>query len=180
MPRERLASRGAASLATTELVALVIGSGTSALPVGTVATRLLRRHRLRGLAALGARALDAEPGVGPANAARLAAAVELGRRAAEPSHERSRPRLTRPSDAWRHVREVGAAKKERLVGLFLDSQNGLLHRETSSVGTLNTTRTHPREILHPAIVHLALGFILVHNHPSGCLEPSPDDIEFTR
>ena len=48
------------------------------------------------------------------------------------------------------------------------------------MGTLNTTRTHPREILHPAVVHFALGFILCHNHPSGCLEPSPEDLEFTR
>ena len=56
----------------------------------------------------------------------------------------------------------------------------MLHRETISVGSLNTTRTHPREILYPAVAHLALGFILAHNHPSGCLEPSPEDIEFTR
>ena len=56
----------------------------------------------------------------------------------------------------------------------------MLHRETISIGSLNTTRTHPREILYPALVHLALGFILAHNHPSGCLDPSPEDIEFTR
>ena len=48
------------------------------------------------------------------------------------------------------------------------------------MGALNTTRTHPREILHPAVAHLAMGFILVHNHPSGCLEPSSEDVEFTR
>jgi DNA repair protein RadC len=48
------------------------------------------------------------------------------------------------------------------------------------VGSLNTTRSHPREILYPAVQHLAAGFILAHNHPSGCLEPSPEDIEFTR
>ena len=50
----------------------------------------------------------------------------------------------------------------------------------SAVGSLNTTRSHPREILYPAVQHLAAGFILAHNHPSGCLEPSPEDIEFTR
>ena len=78
-----------------------------------------------------------------------------------------------------HVRRLGRARrKEHLVGLYLDAQNGLLHRETISIGSLNTTRTHPREILYPAIAHLALGFILAHNHPSGCLEPSPEDVEF--
>ena len=61
-----------------------------------------------------------------------------------------------------------------------DAQNGLLSQETISIGSLNTTRTHPREILYPAVQHLALGFILAHNHPSGCPEPSPEDVEFTR
>ena len=78
------------------------------------------------------------------------------------------------------VKDLANAKKEHLVGLYLDSQNHLVARETVSIGCLNTTRTHPREILHPAITHLALGFILVHNHPSGTLVPSTDDIEFTR
>ena len=77
------------------------------------------------------------------------------------------------------VRHLGRAKKEHLVGLYLDAQNVLVHQETISIGSLNTTRTHPREILHPAVVHLALGFILVHNHPSGCMDPSTEDVEFT-
>ena len=81
---------------------------------------------------------------------------------------------------FQRLRHLCRAKKEHLVGLYLDSQNGLLHEETVSIGSLNTTRTHPREILYPAIVHLALGFILAHNHPSGCLEPSPEDLEFTQ
>ena len=78
------------------------------------------------------------------------------------------------------MKDLGGARKEHLVGLYLDAQNGLLKRETLSIGSLNTTRTHPREILYPAILHLALGFILIHNHPSGCLEPSEEDVEFTR
>ena len=88
--------------------------------------------------------------------------------------------LNGPRLAFRQVRHLTRAKKEHLVGLYLDAQNGLLHRETISIGSLNTTRTHPREILYPALVHLALGFILAHNHPSGCLDPSQEDIEFTR
>jgi DNA repair protein RadC len=88
--------------------------------------------------------------------------------------------VSKPKDAYLQVRDLGRARKEHLVGLYLDAQNGVLQRETLSVGSLNTTRTHPREILYPAIVHLALGFILAHNHPSGCLEPSEEDVEFTR
>ena len=71
-------------------------------------------------------------------------------------------------------------RKEHLVALYLDAQNRLIVRETVSVGSLNTTRTHPREVLQPAILASALAFILVHNHPSGSLDPSRDDVEFTR
>ena len=66
------------------------------------------------------------------------------------------------------------------MGLYLDAQNGLLHSETISVGSLNTTRTHPREILYPAIVHLAFGFFLAHNYSSGSLDPSDEDVAFIR
>jgi DNA repair protein RadC len=78
------------------------------------------------------------------------------------------------------VRDLVRARKEHLVGLYLDGQNRLLARETLSIGSLNTTRTHPREILEPALRHLALGFILAHNHPSGAASPSTEDVEFTR
>ena len=78
------------------------------------------------------------------------------------------------------MRHLARSHREQLVGLYLDAQNGLLRRETVSVGSLNTTRSHPREILYPAVRHLALGFILAHNHPSGSAEPSTEDIEFTQ
>ena len=66
------------------------------------------------------------------------------------------------------------------MALYLDAQNRLIARETLSVGSLNTTRTHPREIFEPALRHLAASFILAHNHPSGSLVPSRDDVAFTR
>ena len=66
------------------------------------------------------------------------------------------------------------------MSLYLDAPNRLICRETVSIGSLNTTRTHPREVLQPASVNSALAFILVHNHPSGSLDPSRDDVEFTR
>jgi DNA repair protein RadC len=72
------------------------------------------------------------------------------------------------------------AQVEKLLGIYLDAQNGVIRVEVLSQGTLNTTRTHPREILRPALMHHALGLILAHNHPSGSLTPSSDDVEFTR
>jgi DNA repair protein RadC len=178
-PRAKLFAHGARSLSGAELVGLLLGGGRRREPVEITAERLLRRHGLEGLAALEPQAWLDSVGLTATPAARLLAAFEIGRRASRRHAENHRPRLGRPRDVFRHVRRLGRMRKEHLVGLYLDSQNGLLHRETISVGTLNTTRTHPREILFPAISHLALGFILAHNHPSGSLEPSPEDIDFT-
>jgi DNA repair protein RadC len=178
-PRESAFAKGVSVLGTTELLALVIGNGSAKASAFDLAHRLVRRHGVKGLGALSPRDFTREPGVGVALAARLAAAFELGRRSGSGEGE-ERVRITRPTEAWRLTRDLGRAKKEHLLGLYLDAQNGLIHRETISVGSLNTTRTHPREILYPAIVHLALGFILVHNHPSGSLDPSDEDVAFTR
>ncbi|MCP3979525.1 MAG: DNA repair protein RadC [bacterium] len=178
-PREKLFTRGPGCLSPGELLALVIGSGTRREPVGRIARRLVRGHGLDGLSELTADAWRSESGLGHASAARLCAVFEIGKRTYA-RDETQRPVLGGPREAFAEVRHIGRAKKEHLVGLYLDAQNGLLHRETISIGSLNTTRTHPREILYPAVVHLALGFILAHNHPSGCADPSTEDIDFTR
>lgn len=178
-PRESAFAKGVSALGSTELLAVVIGNGSAKASAFDVAHRLVRRHGLKGLGALSPRDFKREPGVGVALAARLAAAFELGRRAGS-SEGDERVRITRPREVWRLTRDLGHAKKEHLLGLYLDAQNGLICRETISVGSLNTTRTHPREILYPAIAHLALGFVLVHNHPSGSLDPSDEDVAFTR
>jgi len=178
-PREKLFARGPDVLSHGELLALVLGSGTRAHPVTRIARRLVNRYGLGGLAGLSAEAWSSQSGLGPVSAARMCAVFELGRRAYGRDDD-DRPNISGPRQAYRQLAQLGRAKKEHLVGLYLDAQNGLLCKETISIGSLNTTRTHPREILFPAVVHLALGFILAHNHPSGCLEPSAEDVEFTR
>lgn len=179
-PREKAFAKGVSALGASELIALVLGSGTAKSGVYATAERLVRKHGLKAMKGLTLTEWTKEPGVGPALAARLASVFELARRAGGDAEGDERPRVTRPREAWLLTRELGRAKKEHLVGLYLDAQNGLLHRETISVGSLNTTRSHPREILQPAIVHLAFGFLLVHNHPSGSLDPSDEDVAFTR
>ena len=91
--------------------------------------------------------------------------VELVRRAGSTA----RTSITGPEQAYQALGGLGLLKQERLVGLYLDAQNGLLSMETISSGSLNTTRSHPREIFYPAIINLSLSVILAHNHPSGCL-----------
>ena len=179
-PREKLAARGVRGLAHRDLLALALGTSLRHDASLRAAQRLLARHGLRGLAELDWVVLRHEPGLRAASAARLAAALELGRRTYGKEGEPERPTIARPHEAWSICRDLCRARKEHLVALYLDAQNGLLHRETVSVGSLNITRTHPREILYPAIEHLAHGFLLVHNHPSGCLDPSQEDVAFTQ
>lgn len=179
-PREKLFAAGPRKLSHGELLALVLGNGTRSEPVHRIANRLLQRHGLRRLAELDPEAWRGEIGLGPASAARLCSAFELGRRMYAAGRKAQRPAIHGPVQAFRLVRHLGRSRREQLIGLYLDAQNGLLSRETISVGSLNTTRSHPREILYPAVRHLALGFILAHNHPSGSPEPSGEDIEFTR
>lgn len=171
-PDRRVLERGAASLSSSELVALALGSGE-------LGSRLVRRHGLRRLAKLPTEELAREDGVSRARLVRWCAVRELGRRIYADS-EPEPTRIHGPADAYAQLRELRTHRKEHLVGLYLDVQHGLIRKETISIGGLNTTRAHPREILHPAIEALAVGFILGHNHPSGALEPSEEDWAFTR
>jgi DNA repair protein RadC len=180
-PREKLSRFGVRRLTHGELIAILLGTGVRGRNVLKVADDLVQRFGGESLSALGAASLNelaAQPGIGRARACRIVAAIELGRRLTAPPAEE--PRVGSPAEAYLLVRDLKTARKEHLVALYLDAQNRLLLRETVSIGSLNTTRTHPREVLQPAVVHSALAFVLAHNHPSGALEPSRDDVEFTR
>ena len=177
-PREKLCRFGARGMSHAELLAIVLGSGIKGRHVMKVAEDLVARYGPQGLSALTLEEWSANPGIGRARACQMLACLELGRRLTAPPGEE--PRVGTPAEAYALVRDLKAARKEHLVALYLDAQNRLLLRETVSIGTLNTTRTHPREVLQPAVVHSALAFILVHNHPSGSLEPSRDDVDFTQ
>ena len=179
-PREKLFARGAGALGKAELVALVLGSGHAKIFRGDDGRATAPAARVEGTE--GADPAGVGEGAGGRGRARSAPRrrVRAGAPRARPARPTSVPRSRGPQDAWTVTRELARAKKEHLVGLYLDAHNGLIHKETISIGSLNTTRTHPREILYPAIVHLALGFILVHNHPSGSLDPSDEDVAFTR
>jgi len=159
-------------MSNTDLLTLVLGSSR-------IADAILRKYGFEALPNLSLSEWQSNTGIGPAKACRLKAIFEVGRRAFAPKDD-ERPSLASPREAYQQVRDLRKARKEHLIALYLDAQNHLLCRETISIGSLNTTRTHPREILQPAITCSALGFILVHNHPSGSLRPSQDDVDFTR
>lgn len=177
-PRDKLLRFGTRGMSHAELLAVVLGSGIRGRNVLKVAEDLVARYGAPGLASTGLQELAANAGIGRARACQILASLELGRRLTAPPGDE--PRVGSPAEAFQLVRDLKSARKEHLVALYLDAQNRLLLRETVSIGSLNTTRTHPREVLQPAIVHGALAFVLAHNHPSGSLDASRDDIEFTR
>jgi len=177
-PLERLSEHGAAALTDSELVGIVVADGRRDERRESAAAGLLAREGWERLTRRSMEEWTQHPGIGRAVASRLVAAFELRRRAGVKG-ARQRPKIDGPRAAWRQVRHLARARKEHLVGIYLDAQNAVIHRETLSIGSLNTTRTHPREILYPAVRHLALAFILAHNHPSGCPDPSTEDVEFT-
>jgi DNA repair protein RadC len=177
-PREKMLKYGPRALTNTELLAVVLGNGVEGENVLRVAQDLMRRHGAEALPSLDLQGWRRSRGVGVVKACQMTAAFELARRIlVRPEAEF---RVSSPREAYDLVRDLKRARKEHLVALYLDAQNHLILRETISIGALNTTRTHPREILQPAILHSALAFVLVHNHPSGSLEPSRDDLDFTR
>ncbi len=176
-PREKLRAHGASALSDAELLALVLGSGVarrSALRIG----RMLARRPPAELAGWSAGRWLLVRGVGPARAAALAAAFELGRRSVDGGA--TSPVIRGPDDVLGQVRDLVRARKEHFVVLLLNARHEVQARETVSVGSLNASIVHPREVFQPAIVHSAASVVLVHNHPSGDPEPSEEDLEITR
>lgn len=178
-PREKLMTYGVTSLGNSELMAIILGSGTRKENVLRISDKLLKKYGFGSLPNLEVAEWSKNPGIGKVRACRLIASFEIGRRIFC-AREDEINKITKPQDVYREFKELRKVKKEHLCALYMNAQNQIIRKETISVGSLNTTRTHPREILHPAIANLALGFILVHNHPGGSLNASNDDIEFTK
>jgi DNA repair protein RadC len=176
-PREKLVTHGTGSLTEEELLALVMGSGIRGRSVLAMARSLGRR----GAANLAGWPLGRwlrVPGIGLARAAALVAAFELGRRALERRVEGVA--IRGPEDVLAQVRDLASARREHFVALLLNARHEIQGREVVSIGSLNASIVHPREVFQPAILHSAASVVLVHNHPSGDPEPSEEDISITR
>lgn len=181
-PRERLSRLRADALSTAELLGVVLGSGAAGRSAVDVAADLLTRHEgsLRQLSIAEPRGLEQTRGVGPARAAAVVAAMALGRRlAAEPAREGRRIRA--PRDVFGRLGPLlRDRRQEEFWALYLDTQNRILTERCLTIGLLNSSLVHPREVFAPAIAAGAASIILAHNHPSGDPEPSPEDIAVTR
>ncbi len=181
-PRERLWAIGAPALTAAELVAILLGTGSRGENVLQTAARLLElgEGSLRRLAVRPPGELQRAAGVGPAKAARLVAAFELGGRLAREARP-ALPRIREPEDVVRlfegRLRDL---QVEEFRLLALDSQSQVLREVLVTRGLLNSSLVHPREVFRPAIAEAAAGIIVVHNHPSGDPTPSAEDRAVTR
>lgn len=180
-PRERLIRHGAGALSSAELLAVILRTGTEGDGALDVAEGLLcRLGGVRELSGATLAELSEVRGIGPAKAAQLQAVIELGRRsmATQPA---GRTRVRGPRDVWELLGpELRSERKEHFVAVLLDTRNGVIARQTISVGDLTSSIVHPREVFAPAIRHGAAALVVAHNHPSGDPAPSPEDIQVTK
>ena len=179
-PREKLERLGAAALGDNELVALVLGSGSRKGDALALANRLLEQSGgLHGLTRTGPDALRDIAGIGRARAAQVIAAVELGRRTLVRGPD-ERPRLNSPRQLAAHLLPLyGAHAVEQFGIVMLDTKHRVIRTKILSVGSLDTTVVHPREVFREAAAAAASAIVLFHNHPSGDPTPSTDDLLLT-
>jgi DNA repair protein RadC len=174
-PREKLAAQGAAALADSELIAILLRTGLPGCSAIDLGRQLVTRYgSLSALARCSVEELAKIKGVGPAKAVQLAAAFGLASRLA---HEAlARQRLDSPDLIYSLLGpEMRQLNKESLRVVLLNTRLQLLRVHEVSLGSLNESVAHPREILQPVLLHSAYGFVLVHNHPSG--DPAPSDAD---
>ncbi|ANY70378.1 hypothetical protein BBD42_30680 [Paenibacillus sp. BIHB 4019] len=180
-PRERLIKYGAEALSHTELLAILLRTGTKKESVVHLAGNIMKEcGNLRNLMDMSLEELTAIRGIGPAKAIQLRAGLELGRRVSRTGNG-DVVTVQRPEDAANYVMdELRHLKKEHFVCLFLNTKNHIIAQETLSMGTLNASLVHPREVFRAAIKCSSASLICVHNHPSGDPTPSAEDIALTK
>ncbi|MBM3285953.1 MAG: DNA repair protein RadC [Candidatus Eisenbacteria bacterium] len=177
-PREQILSEGPRQASDADLLAAILGSGSASRRVHDMSARLLEDGGLHLLGHTSPQALLEIPSVGPAQACRVLAAVELGRRVWVRAGPAERP-VRGPEDVQERCRGYAAARKEHFLALHLNTRQIVVREELVSVGSLNASIVHPREVFRSAILESAASLILVHNHPSGDPTPSDDDIRIT-
>lgn len=180
-PMEKCFSSGIESLTNSELIALLINSGTREKSAIALAQEVLARDEsgISYLRESTAEELMSIKGIGKSKAARLLAAAELGSRiAARPA--RQGIKIESDEDVARLFMEtMRHQKREFFKALLLDSKGGVISIETVSIGELTSTLVHPREVFNQAVKKSAAAVVFVHNHPSGDPSPSREDIETT-
>lgn len=180
-PRERLQRLGIEALSAQEILAVILGRGISGESVMITAQRLLRQFgSLKGVASASLEELSGVRGIGIAKAAQIKAAVELGARADGRGEGVTKSPLNTPENIADLVRNrLKNKKKEYFLAVLLDTKNRLIRIAEISIGSLDSSIVHPREVFKEAISASAAAVVFVHNHPSGDIVASDDDVRIT-
>jgi DNA repair protein RadC len=180
-PRERLLKFGPESMASSELIAIILGSGMKGKSVLTLAKEIIGHFgSLSKIADATVEELCQIKGMGKAKAVQLKAAFSLGMKAAR-SLKPSKYRIDSPENAYQLVREeLENEKREVFLVILLDTKAYHIRHDVVSIGSLSNTLVHPREVFYPAVRHKAASLLLTHNHPSGDPTPSSKDIAITK
>lgn len=175
-PREKIATKGVSALTDTELIEAIIGRGTRSRDVREISKDINRVVLERGNA-IGYHDLQSIEGIGPTKASQIMSCFELGRRYFGLKDQEKR--VTRPEDILPLVANLREKRQEHFVCIALNGAGEVLGNRIITVGLLNHSLVHPREVFADAITDRAASVICVHNHPSGSLEPSSQDIAIT-
>jgi len=174
-PREKLIEKGPKNLSNIELISVIIGSGTKGSDVLKVSNDILKLLE-NGFEEISLEKLKNITGVGLAKASKILASIELARRFLL----RQGTTIKTPQDIVNLMSYLRNKKQEYFIVITLDGANNLIREKVIFIGTLNQSLVHPREIFATALEDRAAKIILVHNHPSNCLDPSIEDKEITR
>lgn len=179
-PRERLKKFGVEALSTQELLALILKTGAKGESIMVTATKLLSKFgNIKRLSEASLEELMEVQGIGLAKASQIKASFELARR--KDADTEKKTTIKSSDDVAKLIKPLlKDKKKEHFLVLSLDSRNHIINISDISIGTLNASLVHPREVFKEAIQSLAASVILVHNHPSGEAEPSEGDLEVTK
>lgn len=172
-PREKLIHYGVSRLTRTELLAMLLGSGRKGENVRELSARVLRTCGADKLPEMTYEELVKVPGLGTARACTLIAAFELSRILLQ---GKKTELYLKPEDVFDRLKDIRDNKKEHFVILYLDTRNQEIKKEIVSIGSLNASLVHPREVFEPAVRNTAAQILIAHNHPSGDTNPSTEDI----
>jgi len=174
-PREKLQKKGAEALSDLELMAILVGKGTEGHDVMSVAKRILKILD-SGNEKPNLKELQKIEGVGPAKATLISAALEFARRRIRPEGLK----ISFPADVLPLIQHFADRKQEHFICVSVNGANEVITSRVVSVGLVNKTQVHPREVFADPITDRASAIIVAHNHPSGSLNPSKEDIEITK
>jgi len=176
-PREKLEKYGPGKLSDSDLLAILLHTGPKGTPVLEFSKKLFRQFPGSKLAQATFEELNSVHGLGPAKVCEIVACFELSRRLLK---DKQASLILSPREVWEQSKDIRGQHKEHFVVFYLDTQNQEIKREIISMGTLNTSLIHPREVFEPAVKHLCSHIIVAHNHPSGSLDPSEEDLAVTK